>query len=147
MSEKAVQTALQAFLKAMPEFQDDSVTICDWSVLDGPVIYAPYAVIEPANEFEVRWETSEPQSTWNEVVNIYVPFFDWGESRAALRDLRDAIISRLNDPDAVLGLAVRSVRSGSPIGEVYNGYIPEDQRPDALPIFLTQALLVLCEEF
>lgn len=147
MSEATVQAALQTALQAMGQFANADVTIGDWGILDGPNENAPYAVIEPADGFETQYRVKTPESRWDEYLTLVVRFVDWETSLPALRDIRQAVIDMLDAQAGALGLAVRSIRNDGPIGNIYPAYLSPEQAAGALPAFLSQRCVVVCEEF
>ena len=148
MSEQTIAIALRTLLQSMSNFADADVTICDWSVLDGSSTAAPYAIIDVADSFETQFQVSVEEARWDIPVEIYEAFSDWDTTRAAFRDTRQAVIDQLADsPGATLGLACRAVRSESPVAPVYPAYLSDNERAEALPVFLMQRIIVVCEEF
>ena len=146
MSEQSCLEALAALLRGVAEFDADDVTICDWRVLDGSSMLAPFAILEPSDEFSVVWNTSAAEATWNPIVSLIVRFVEWDESKAELYQVRQAIIDALDSgPGQTLGLAVREIRSDGAIGEIYDRY---NQNPEeSIPVYLVQRMIIRCEEF
>lgn len=147
MTEKTVAEAVQDVLQAIATFEDADVTINDWSVLDQPTTNAPYAIVETADDFGVTYISSEEVYRWSIPVTIIEQFQDWDTSLTAFRDTRQLVIDALGVGGGVVGLAVRAIRSSGPVGYIYPAYTQVEFTADAIPIFVTQRIIVDCEEF
>lgn len=152
MSEYTIQQGIQAAIQAMSEFDNADVTINDWTVLDQPNEGAPYVIIESSDDFASTQDTVTPETTWFIPVTLYEYFTEWSTALNNLRTRRQAIIDKINSGNqrsagGLAGTSVRSVRSGGPIGYVYDRYIAEDQVADAMPIFLSQQIIFEVLEF
>ena len=136
MSELATQTAIQSVLQALGNFGSGTVVINDWRILDQSTTLAPYAIIQNADNFNV--DRAQCLTTWQIPVTIIVRFTDWQESLNAFRTLRQAVITALKNLSYVYGLA-----ADSPIGEIYDKY---NDNPDAMPVFISQRLIVPADD-
>lgn len=147
MNESTVMSALKTLLQGMANFANADVTICDWSILDGAVTNAPYAIIEPSDNFEMRFRVETPEITWEPYITIYEAFTDWGTTLAALQALREAVLTAIQAGTGTLGLTLRYLRSAQPISQVYQVYTDPQDTPEALPVFLAAKIAVGLEEF
>ena len=146
MSEAILQADLQReFLTLSSLFSAGDVTINDWDVLDGPRENAPYIIIENSDDFAIATIQTSPSSLWFIPFSLFVSFLDWNTSEANFTTTRQPVLDQLvNKAYAAasgnLNFGIRSVRSGSPIGYVYDRYVEEDA--ESLPVFLSQRFIV-----
>ena len=146
MSEAALQADLQReFLTLTSLFSTGDVTINDWDVLDGPNVNAPYIVIENSDDFAIAAVQTSPSRLWMIPFTLFVRFLDWGTSEVAFAAARQPVLDLLVNKayqaaSGNLNFGIRSIRSGSPIGYVYDRYVAEDS--ESLPVFLSQRLIV-----
>lgn len=153
MSEATIQSGIQAVIQAMTEFSDGDVVINDWSILDQGNSAAPYVIIENADEFVSRQDAPSDQTTWQIKITLIEKFIDWDTTLNYFRTRRQAIIDKINAVGTARsagGLAATTidvVRSGGPIGYIYNRYIPDDQLAEAMPDFISQLIILETEEF
>lgn len=151
MSEAILQADLQReLLRLSSTFSSGDVTIDDWSILDGSSQNAPFVIIETADDTTHVDIQSDESSTIQIPFWIFVRFLNWGSSAEALRDVKDTIISALRKVEnylpasSVLGWGLRTIRSGSPVGEYYNKY--DENLSENIPVFRTQLIILEVEE-
>jgi len=140
-TEKAAQEGLQTLIQAMPEFLNASVTINDWSVLDGSAQASPFVIIENSDDFDARQQTVSPETDWYIPCWLVVTFTDWKPTLDILRDMRQALIGMLNtDANRALsipeGMIMNRIRSAIPITPMYDPY--QENPEESLPLFLYQ---------
>ena len=146
MSEATLQADLQReFLTLTSLFSTGDVTINDWDVLDGPNENAPYIVIENSDEFAIATIQTSPSRLWMIPFTLFVRFLDWGTSEVAFAAARQPVLDHLVNraygaASGNLNFGVRSIRSGSPIGYVYDRYVENES--ESLPVFLSQRMIV-----
>ncbi len=146
MSEATVQADLQReFLTLSSLFTAGDVTINDWAVLDGPNVNAPYIVIENSDDFAIATIQTDPIPLWMIPFTLFVRFLDWGTSEAAFAAARQPVLDHLVNKayqaaSGTLNFGIRSIRSGSPIGYVYDRYV--ENEAESLPVFLSQRIIV-----
>lgn len=152
-TEYAVQQGLQALIQGLDEFSSVDVAINDWSLLDAPNINAPYVIIQNADDFTARKDTSVTQAQWLIPVELFVNFTDWKETLDRFRTYRQALVTLFGgstdarSADGIEGLTIDVIRNRGPITPYYDKYIPADLQPESLPVFLSQALIFECQEF
>ncbi len=152
LSELEIQQAIQTAIQATTGFSSADVTINDWSVLDGPIENAPYAVISDADDFVNRQDVQTPTASWDEVVQLYEYFTDWPTTLNNFRTHRQAIIDKFNSGSIRSaggqgGIDITEIKNLGPIMPYYGPYIDPNQQPESLPQFIYQTLVVHCEEF
>lgn len=146
MSEATLQADLQReFLTLSSLFSAGDVTINDWDVLDGPIESAPYIIIENSDEFAIAAVQTSPSRLWMIPFTLFVRFLDWGTSEVAFAAARQPVLDLLVNKayqaaSSNLNFGIRSIRSGNPIGYVYDHYVENDA--ESLPVFLSQRLIV-----
>ena len=146
MSEATLQTDLQReFLTLTSLFSAGDVTINDWNVLDGPNENAPYIIIENSDDVAIATIQTSPSRLWMIPFTLFVRFLDWGTSEAAFAAARQPVLDHMVNrayeaASGGLNFGIRSIRSGGPIGYVYDRYV--ENEPESLPVFLSQRLIV-----
>lgn len=146
MSESTLQEDLQReFLSLSSLFSVGDVTINDWNVLDGPNANAPYIIIENSDDFAIAAIQTSPSRLWMIPFTLFVRFLDWSTSEAAFAAVRQPVLDQLVNKayqaaSGNLNFGIRSIRSGSPIGYVYDRYVEEEA--ESLPVFLSQRIIV-----
>jgi hypothetical protein len=146
VSEATLQADLQReFLTLSSLFSTGDVTINDWNVLDGPIANAPYIVIENSDDFAIAAIQTSPSRLWMIPFTLFVQWLDWGTSEVAFAAARQPVLDHLvNKAYAAasgnLNFGLRSIRSGGPIGFVYDRYV--ENEPESLPVFLSQRIIV-----
>ncbi len=153
MSEAAIQAGVQTILRAMAEFADADVVINDYRILDQSTLEAPYAIIGTSDDFESRQDTREEVNRWSIPVTLVERFTDWATSLNNLRDRRQAIIDKFN---ALLGeraaglsgsLTCDVIRGDGPIVPRYPPDLQPGHDQEAMPVFLSQDIILEFEEF
>ena len=152
MSESTLQADLQReLLRITSLFSAGDVTICDWGVLDGSSLSAPYAIIDVAEQFDMADATLRQwTNNWIIPFDLVVRFIDWDTSRLAIRDARATVIAALRDnthyhaSSTALAWGLRRIASGSPIEEIYDKY--NENTAESLPAFLSQTINLEVEE-
>jgi len=146
VSEATLQADLQReFLTLTSLFSAGDVTINDWNVLDGPNQNAPYIIIENSDDFAIATIQTSPSRVWMIPFTLFVRFLDWSTSEAAFASVRQPVLDQLVNrayqaASGNLNFGIRSIRSGSPIGYVYDRYV--EAEAESLPVFLSQRLIV-----
>ncbi len=146
MSEAILQADLQReFLSLTALFSVGDVTINDWNVLDGPAENAPYIVIENSDDFAVATLQTSPSRLWMIPFTLFVHWLDWSTSEVAFAAARQPVLDHLVNKayaaaSSNLNFGIRSIRSGSPIGYVYDRYV--ENETESLPVFLSQRYIV-----
>jgi hypothetical protein len=146
MSEATLQADLKReFLTLTSVFSTGDVTINDWNVLDGPNANAPYIVIENSDDFAIAAIQTSPSRLWMIPFTLFARFLDWGTSEVAFAAARQPVLDHLvamayAAGSSNLNFGIRSIRSGSPIGYVYDRYVENDA--ESLPVFLSQRMIV-----
>lgn len=151
-SEATIQGIIQTIIQGIAGFATASVTINDWSVLDGPVENAPYAIIQTADEFASVKEGFTPNNYWEIRVILYAGFENWDTGFNNFRDARQALLDKFNAQDSSrsLGLAgtnIREIKSDGPIQPYYSMYLEFQEMMESDPIFLFQTIVLSLEEF
>jgi len=152
MSESTLQADVQReLLRLTSLFSSGDVTICDWGVLDGSSMAAPFAIIDVAEAFDMSDATLRTwTNTWVIPFDLVVRFIDWDTSRLAIRDARQTIIDALRDnthyhaSSSNLAWGLRRISAGSPIEEIYDKY--NENTAESLPVFLSQTINLEVEE-
>jgi hypothetical protein len=145
MSEATLQQSLKRTLQALSGWQEVTVVINDWHILDGSLDNAPYALIETADSFTALQDRMIPVINWQIPVTLFVRFTDWGETYDFLRDLRQAVINEIaTNREFATCYLVNVIRSDTPIGEWYDPHIDSASNP--MPVFVTQRLMLEIEE-
>jgi len=146
MSEATLQADLQReFLTLSSLFSAGDVTINDWDVLDGPIENAPYIIIENSDEFAIATLQTSPSRLWLIPFTLFVRFLDWSVSEVDFASVRQPVLDHLVNKgyqaaSGNLNFGLRSIRSGGPIGYVYDRYVQEEA--ESLPVFLSQRIIV-----
>jgi hypothetical protein len=145
MSEATLQQSLKRTLQALSGWQEVTVVINDWHILDGSLDNAPYALIETADSFAALQDRMIPVINWQIPVTLLCRFTDWGETYNQMRDIRQAIINEIaaNSEFSTCYL-VNVVRSDTGIGEWYDPH--QSSELDRMPIFITQRIILEIEE-
>ena len=133
------------FLTLTSLFSAGDVTINDWNVLDGPNENAPYIIIENSDDFAIATVQTDPIPLWMIPFSLFVRFLDWSTSEAAFAAARQPVLDHLVNKaytaaSGNLNFGIRSIRSGSPIGYVYDRYV--ENEAESLPVFLSQRIIV-----
>jgi len=152
MSELSIQNAIKTMLQGMSEFADGDVVINDWSILDDPNANAPYALIETADDFVSNQNSFTPETTWHIRLTLVERFEDWETTYNNLRTRRQAVIDEFNEVGGNRSpgggaVVCTSIRNGSAILPLFNPNIPQPQRANSDPIFISQLILLEVEEY
>lgn len=132
MTEQQLQVAVQALIAGLAEYDAASVTVNDWSPLDGPMLDGPFAIVGTGDRYEKR-----PRSTEYGVAVILVePFVDWPETLGNLSAHRDVVASALINETA--GLNSVQFTAVDDVG-VYPVDAPLDNPP-----YLVQTFELVC---
>lgn len=146
MSEATLQADLQReFLTLTSLFSTGDVTINDWNILDGPIGNAPYIIIENSDDFAIATIQTSSSRLWMIPFTLFVRFLDWSTSEVAFAAARQPVLDQLTGMayaagSSQLNFGIRSIRSGGPIGYVYDRYVENDA--ESLPVFLSQRIIV-----
>lgn len=146
MSEATLQADLQReFLTLTSLFSTGDVTINDWNVLDGPIENAPYVIIENSDDFAIAAIQTSSSQLWLIPFTLFVRWLDWSTSEVAFAAARQPVLDCLVNKAFLaasgnLNFGIRSIRSGGPIGYVYDRYVQEEV--ESLPVFLSQRIIV-----
>lgn len=145
VTEKSLQEAIQDTLQALTEFKENSVTINDWSKLDGSTKEGPYAIVVNSDTFRNN-ATYDTKSYWEIKVELWLPFdTKWIDSLDEFRDMREAVLggfvgaARTGSMDSV---DIKEIRNDGPIT-----YLGAEDAPDAIPSYIFQSVVFVCEEF
>jgi hypothetical protein len=145
VSEATLQESLKRTLQALSGWQEVTVVVNDWHILDGSLDNAPYALIETADSFAALQDRMIPVINWQIPVTLFVRFTDWGETYNAMRDLRQAVINEIAaNREFSTCYLVNVVRSDTPIGEWYDPH--QGSELDRMPVFVTQRIILEIEE-
>jgi hypothetical protein len=152
MSEATLQADLQReFLTLNTLFSTGDVTINDWDVLDGPNVNAPYIIIENSDDFAIATIQTSASRLWMIPFTLFVRFLDWSTSEVVFAAARQPVLDKLDvkkssfsSSSGRLRAGIRSIRSGGPIGYVYDRYVENDT--ESLPVFISQRIIVEVEE-
>jgi hypothetical protein len=153
MSEILIQEGIQDVIQAMDEFSNADVVINDYAPFDFSSLEAPYVIIENSDEMESTQDGFSPNTTWNIQIILIERFIDWETTQNNFRTRRQAIIDEFNSEGnarSAGGLEatnIKSIRTGTPVLEWYDPMLAENQRTNALPVFLFQRLILVTEEF
>ena len=152
MSEKTLQEGLQTDIRTLADFANEDVVINDWQVLDQPTERGPYVIIENANEFIWRQDTSAKNTQWSIAITLAEPFVtDWGTTLNNFRDsrqaLRDQLIGSTLSASGLTGVTIDVVRNEGN-AEPY-GPIERDELGELIiiPHFWVQRIVLEGEEF
>lgn len=149
MSEATIAAGLVAAIQSMTEFADADVVHNGWGLLDQTTSAAPYVIVSTADDFVSRQDTVSEKNTWQIPVILVEAFTDWATALGNLRTRRQAIIDKINSTNARsaggLQCTIDEVRNGGPITPDYGRYVEDPSEAD--PIFLTQVLILTCEEY
>jgi hypothetical protein len=146
VSEATLQADLQReFLTLTSLFSVGDVTINDWNILDGPNENAPYIIIENSDEFAIAAIQTSASRLWLIPFTLFVRFQDWSSSEVEFAAARQPVLDHLVNKayqaaSGNLNFGIRSIRSGSPLGFVYDRYLENDA--ESLPAFLSQRMIV-----
>mgnify|MGYP003402230326 FL=1 len=153
MSEANVIAGIKTVIHSVTGFVSTSVTVEDWSVLDGPFANSPFFVLEMSDEFVSRQGTREDVTTWNIKGTLYVAFENWAISRSTLRSYRQAIIDKFNEVGTARSAGgleatdINEIRSGGAVTEIYQAYNVQELTPESLPMCIAQEFVFVCEEY
>jgi hypothetical protein len=146
MSEATLQADLQReFLTLSSLFSTGDVVINDWDILDGPNENAPYIIIENSDDFAIATIQTSASRLWMIPFTLFVRFLDWSVSEVAFAAARQPVLDHLTAlafqaASGNLNFGIRSIRSGSSIGYVYDRYVENDA--ESLPVFISQRMIV-----
>lgn len=143
-TEEELIDALITKIEALDAFATGSVTFGDEKILDKSHALSPFAVVDLADQFNIRARSSD----YTIILTLYVAFTTWPQSREDFRDARQAIISEFTDDSsdfATLGLDGVMISELSAITPImaYNGSEVET----AFPRYLVQQLAIQTETF
>ena len=150
MSEQSIHTATQATLKSIESFQNASIVINDWTVLDDSTQNAPYVIIQTADEFRSEQPTMSVKTRWDVYLNLIVRFEDDETTYNEVRRLRQTIIDEFNlvggnrSAGGAENVTADVIRNGSDILGRYDRNIGND--PEADPLFLGQLIILEVRE-
>ena len=144
MSEKTIQTALKTTLESLTDWHNVTVIINDWSILDGSLDHAPYALIETADSVTNQLDNMIPVTLWQIPVTLFCRFTDWQATYNQIRDLRQAVLDEVAINEHFADWLVNVARSEGPIGEWYDPHQNPANNP--APVFVTQRLVLEVEE-
>ncbi len=153
MTEATIQAGIQDVIQSMDEFDNVDVVINDYSIYDQSSSLAPYVLIQTADDFDSRQRVKTAETTYQIPVTLVERFTDWKETLDNLTTRRDALITKFNATgtaraaDGLTATTVEAIRSGGAIAFIYDAYIPESERDEALPAFVAQTLIFETEEF
>lgn len=152
MSEATIQSGLQTAIQAMSEFASADVVINDWGILDQSTGNAPYVLIENSDDFSSEQDTQEPVTVWSIPITLIEAFTDWETSLNNLRTRRQAIIDKINSSDirtagGLEATNIRRIYNDGPITPVEERGMSDIEREYAVPVFLTQRIILEAEEF
>jgi len=151
VSEKSIQEGIQSIIQSMTEFEDASVVINDWSILDYSSFYAPFVIIENSDQFESRQDGVTPNTVWQVPINLFEVFSGWEDTLTNFRARRQAIIDKLNtSPNraaALTQVTIDRIYPDSEIEQVYSRYLKPEEEANALPVFLVQRIILEAEEY
>lgn len=152
MSDTTIITGLVSLLKTIEWFDDSSVFVDDFSVLDASSRRAPLVIIETPDTFIATQQTMTPQIIWEIPVVLFVRFTDWAESYALFREVRWALIDLMNGTAGERAalqtnpVDIRDIKNDAPISGYYDPYISAEDRYQALPLYLFQPILFITTE-
>lgn len=153
MTEATIQAGIQAVIQTMTEFANADVVINDYTIYDQSSSRAPYVLIQTADDFSSRQDVMTPETTYQIPVTLVERFTDWKETLDGLTTRRDAILTKFNAvgtaraANGIAALTVDDIRPAGPIAFVYDAYLPEEQRAEAMPVFVAQTLIFEATEF
>ncbi len=153
MSEAAIQTALQTLIRAMTAYEDNSVTINDWSILDNlGEAHAPFCIIGSSDNFMARQDTQEANTRWDMPITIFEAFTGWQATLAGITLRRQALVDMINTAGTnrsvgTSEITIDAVRNDGLVEPYYDPYLDPDQIAIAEPIYLRQRIVLEVEEF
>lgn len=138
MNEIQILESIQSLLQADSSFQADSVTIHNWTILDGPTANAPFVILEMADEieFELKASLGLFEERFTLILNLWVGFKEWETALEDLSTVRDTVIELLKT-NFVLEDGVQINRFFN-LSEVVFDYGPQDESRDAFPYYVAQ---------
>lgn len=160
INESAVQTAVAVFIRSLNEFADADVVINDFAILDGTTVGFPVVIIATADNIRATPAAGGERNDFFDIpVVLYEKFVigkdangkAWKVSLDNLRDRRQAIVDKVfdgsNSSISTAGLRVTEVRTDGPVDSLFNPKLGEAQLKDALPIMLSQTIIISLESF
>jgi len=153
MTEATIQAGIQATIQSMAAFSVADVVINDYGIYDQSSSLAPYVLIASADDFTSRQDAPTAQTTYQIPVTIVERFTDWKETMDNLTTRRDALLTQYNaagtarSANGLTSTTIDSIRPQGPIAFVYDAYLDESQRAEALPIFIAQTLIFEVTEY
>ncbi len=154
VSEQTIQEAFQTALQALVDFADASVTINDWSVLDGATENAPYVIIENSDDWDALQETVTGVDNWHIPFTLAVKLASdtWETALNNFRDTRQNIITAFRTGNArsafgQAGVYIPRLRPDGPVGYIYSPDVDPEQQPYATPLFISQRIVAEVLEF
>lgn len=132
MKEHELQDAVQSLIRALPDYDDENVTINDWSRLDAGLMSSPVAIVGTGDRF-----TATPRATEYGVAVILVePFEGWAPTLSSLAKHREEVANQLLNE--VVGLNSTTFEALDDVG-VYPVGADLDNPP-----FLVQSFELTC---
>jgi len=153
MTETTIQAGIQDTIQSMTEFDNAVVVINDYSIYDDPISQAPYVLIESADDFFSRQDAPTDETTYMIPVTLIERFTDWKATLDGLTTRRDAILTKYNAAGAarsangITATTIDVIRPDGPIAFVYDAYIAENERSEALPVFVAHRLIFEATEY
>lgn len=150
MSEQAIAEGIQDVVQTIAAFDDDSVVISDWGILDGSLDNAPYLRIDVSEDMVHRQDAKSITTTWYIPAMLMVEYTDWDTSMIELRnrrqDIVDAFVGTNRSPgsDSNSYTDLKEIRTNSPVVLIYDHYVEKES--DAEPIMLGQELIFEVDE-
>ena len=149
MSEKLIAEGIQTILQGMADFSAGDVGICEWTILDGSTLNAPFVIIKVSDDLVSAQDTKPEDTTWHIPIHLYVRFVDWKESELEFRDTRQNILDEFNSQGSTNRSAgitatfvdVRLIRNAGEIDEWYRKYETDEETLASDPVFLHQELI------
>jgi len=153
LSELVIQQAAQDTLQDIEAFKNASIVINDWTILDGSAQNAPYVVIQSADEFRSRQDTTTPETNWNIILNVFVKFESYTKTYREFGLLRQAIVDEFNlvggnrSAGSTSAVTADVIRNGSAILDIPDKNMTAQEQIGADPLFLAQQIILEVREF
>lgn len=154
-TELQLQEAIQDVIQELDYFEDEDVTINDWSVLDWPLVQSPYFVIITADNFDSLQDVITASTSYDIKAMLIVGLADkdWHDAYNEFRDIRQDIIDKFNavgtarSAGGIEGVNIRNIRNLSDVGFIYPQGVDPELSPDATPDYLIQMFGFVVEQY
>jgi len=154
-TELQLQEGAQTVLQGIEGLQPISVVVNDWSILDRPMVDAPFVLIVNADDFNSTQVTVTATTGYTLRLWLIVALAnaDWKAAYDEFRDYRQQIIDKFNEEGTnrslggLDGVNVTRIFSISDIGYIYPPNVDPDNQPDTIPDYVAQFIGLEIEQY